>query len=402
MIGQQRSYGRRVLLAAIRQNSPIARIDLSEQTGISRATVTTVTAELIRAGLVEEVAAQGTEMARGRPRVDLKIRGAAHLVAGIKIANSSLSLVLLDFEGNQLAEHSHVLSKTTLGTEALVAELARALGDMLATLGKSVSDLSGVGVGIAGIVDVQQGLVHWSPSLSARNINLRSAIEAVLDVPAFVDNDANLVAMAEKNFGLGREATDFIVVTIESGVGMGIVINNEIYRGTRGCGAEFGHTKVHLDGALCRCGQRGCLEAYVADYALLREASVTHAGADALTGGTDEQRIEALLQRAHDGDPVAGNIVLRAGRMFAMGLANIVNIFDPQLIVLAGERMQSNHLYAEEVIAGIKDSIVQVDQSPPEVVIHRWGDLMWAKGAAAYALEGVEEMAIASLRAGEV
>ncbi|MBR9863032.1 MAG: ROK family transcriptional regulator [Rhodobacteraceae bacterium] len=402
MIGQQRSYGRRVLLAAIRQNSPIARIDLSEQTGISRATVTTVTAELIRAGLVEEVAAQGTEMARGRPRVDLKIRGAAHLVAGIKIANSSLSLVLLDFEGNQLAEHSHVLAKTTLGTEALVAELARALGDMLAPLGKSVSDLSGVGVGIAGIVDVQQGLVHWSPSLSDRNINLRSAIEAALDVPAFVDNDANLVAMAEKNFGLGREATDFIVVTIESGVGMGIVINNEIYRGTRGCGAEFGHTKVHLDGALCRCGQRGCLEAYVADYALLREASVTHAGADALTGGTDEQRIEALLQRAHDGDPVAGNIVLRAGRMFAMGLANIVNIFDPQLIVLAGERMQSNHLYAEEVIAGIKDSIVQVDQSPPEVVIHRWGDLMWAKGAAAYALEGVEEMAIASLRAGEV
>ncbi|PLS20372.1 ROK family transcriptional regulator [Neptunicoccus cionae] len=402
MIGQQRSFGRRVLLAAIRQNSPIARIDLSEQTGISRATVTTVTAELIRAGLVEEVAAQGTEMARGRPRVDLKIRGAAHLVAGIKIANSSLSLVLMDFEGNQLAEHSHVLSKTTLGTEALVEELAGALGDMLTPLGKSVSDLSGVGVGIAGIVDVQQGLVHWSPSLSDRNINLRSAIDTALGVPAFVDNDANLVAMAEKSFGLGREATDFIVVTIESGVGMGIVINNEIYRGTRGCGAEFGHTKVHLDGALCRCGQRGCLEAYVADYALLREASVTHAGAGALTGETDEQRIEALLQRAHDGDPVAGNIVLRAGRMFAMGLANIVNIFDPQLIVLAGERMQSNHLYAEEVIAGIKDSIVQVDQSPPEVVIHRWGDLMWAKGAAAYALEGVEEMAVEALRAGEI
>lgn len=401
MIGQQRSYGRQVLLAAIRQNSPIARIDLSEQTGISRATVTTVTAELIRAGLVEEVAAQGTEMARGRPRVDLKIRGAAHLVAGIKVANSSLSLVLMDFEGNQLAEHNHVLSKSTLGTDALVAELAAALSDMLAPLGKTVSDLSGAGIGIAGIVDVQQGLVHWSPSLSDRNINLRSVIETALGVPAFVDNDANLVAMAEKRFGLGREATDFIVVTIESGVGMGIVINNEIYRGTRGCGAEFGHTKVHLDGALCRCGQRGCLEAYVADYALLREASVTHSRGALAEGASDEQKIEALLQRAHDGDPVAGNIVLRAGRMFAMGLANIVNIFDPQLIVLAGERMQSNHLYAEEVIAGIKNSIVQVDQPPPEVVIHRWGDLMWAKGAAAYALEGVEEIAVAALRAGE-
>nr|WP_325251066.1 ROK family transcriptional regulator [Amylibacter sp.] len=401
MIGQQRTYGRRILLASIRQNSPIARIDLSQNTGISRATVTTVTAELIRAGLIEEVPAQGGEMARGRPRVDLKIRGAAHLVAGIKVAHRSLSLVLMDFEGNQLAEHSHKMEQSTFSSPALVQLLAAALQAMLDPLGKTLSDLSGVGIGIAGIVDVMQGLVHWSPSLKDRNVNLRSEIEAALGVPVFVDNDANLVAMAEKRFGLGREATDFIVVTIESGVGMGIVINNEIYRGTRGCGAEFGHTKVHLDGALCRCGQRGCLEAYVADYALLREASVTSSGGEHSDAATDERRIEALLQRAHDGDPLASNIVNRAGRMFAMGLANIVNIFDPQIIVLAGERMHSNHLYAEEVIAGIQNSIVQVDQSPPEVVIHRWGDLMWAKGAAAYALEGVEDMAVAALRANE-
>lgn len=401
MIGQQRTYGRRILLASIRQNSPIARIDLSQNTGISRATVTTVTAELIRAGLIEEVPAQGGEMARGRPRVDLKIRGAAHLVAGIKVAHRSLSLVLMDFEGNQLAEHSHKMEQSTFSSPALVQLLAAALQAMLDPLGKKLSDLSGVGIGIAGIVDVMQGLVHWSPSLKDRNVNLRSEIEAALGVPVFVDNDANLVAMAEKRFGLGREATDFIVVTIESGVGMGIVINNEIYRGTRGCGAEFGHTKVHLDGALCRCGQRGCLEAYVADYALLREASVTSSGGEHSDAATDERRIEALLQRAHDGDPLASNIVNRAGRMFAMGLANIVNIFDPQIIVLAGERMHSNHLYAEEVIAGIQNSIVQVDQSPPEVVIHRWGDLMWAKGAAAYALEGVEDMAVAALRANE-
>lgn len=401
MIGQQRTYGRRILLASIRQNSPIARIDLSQNTGISRATVTTVTAELIRAGLIEEVPAQGGEMARGRPRVDLKIRGAAHLVAGIKVAHRSLSLVLMDFEGNQLAEHSHKMEQSTFSSAAMVQLLATTLQVMLDPLGKTLADLSGVGIGIAGIVDVMQGLVHWSPSLKDRNVNLRSEIETALGVPAFVDNDANLVAMAEKRFGLGREATDFIVVTIESGVGMGIVINNEIYRGTRGCGAEFGHTKVQLDGALCRCGQRGCLEAYVADYALLREASVTSAGAEHSDAATDERRIEALLQRAHDGDPLASNIVNRAGRMFAMGLANIVNIFDPQIIVLAGERMHSNHLYAEEVIAGIQNSIVQVDQPPPEVVIHRWGDLMWAKGAAAYALEGVEDMAVAALRANE-
>ena len=174
------------------------------------------------------------------------------------------------------------------------------------------------------------------------------------------------------------------------------MINGQIYRGTRGCGAEFGHTKVQLEGALCRCGQRGCLEAYVADYALVREA--------ASIGFLDldqpiENHVSRLLTAAKDGDPTAKTIVDRAGRMFALGLANLVNVFDPQLIILAGEQMQFDHLYAQDVLESIKNSIVQVDQSPPEVVIHRWDDLMWAKGAAGYALEGVEEAAVVQVTA---
>lgn len=394
MAGPQRTYGRRTLLAAIRKTSPIARIDLAEATGISRATVTTVTAELLRAGLIAEVADESDKSGRGRPRVDLKIEGAAHFIAGVKVANRSLSLVLIDFEGNQLAETEFPLEQSQFEPEALAAVLQRGLTTLTEGVGKSIADLSGVGIGIAGIVDVHRGLVHWSPSLATRNVRLQATIEDALGVPVFLDNDANLVAMAEKQFGVGRTAKDFIVVTIESGVGMGIVINNEIYRGTRGCGAEFGHTKVQLDGALCRCGQRGCLEAYVADYALLREAQLLSGGA---AGTSSDQQIEHLLQRAQDGDALASNIVSRAGRMFAMGLANIVNIFDPELIILAGERMQFDHLYAEEVLDGIKSSIVQVDQSPPEVLIHKWDDLMWAKGAAGYALEGVEEAAVAAV-----
>lgn len=399
MAGHQRTYGRRTLLAAIRESSPIARIDLAEQTGISRATVTTVTAELMRAGLISEVAAEGDNAGRGRPRVDLKIDGSCHLVAGIKVATRSLSLVLIDFEGNQQTEVDFPMPAQVFEPADLANILRDGLNVLMAQVGKTIANLSGVGIGLAGIVDVERGFVHWSPSLSERNVNLQPTIEETLGIPVFLDNDANLVAMAEKRFGVGRTAKDFIVVTIENGVGMGIVINNEIYRGTRGCGAEFGHTKVHLDGALCRCGQRGCLEAYVADYALLREAQLL---ADSGVSGSADQQIEALLSKAQKGDPIASNIVNRAGRMFAMGLANIVNIFDPQLIILAGERMQFDHLYAEEVLESIKSSIVQVDQSPPDVVIHSWDDLMWAKGAAAYALSGVEEAAVSHLQAQDV
>lgn len=385
----QRRNGRRALLAEIRASAPVPRIDLAEKTGISRATVTTITADLLREGLIEEVSADSDhrDTRRGRPRVDLKIRGAARLLAGAKISQNSISMVLLDFEGTQLADLEVALDRSVFDKASLADRLADLSRDLAAKIGKSLTDISGLGVGIAGIVDARNGFVHWSPTLDQRNVELGGVLGECLGLPVYLDNDANLVAMAEKSFGLGQKHSDFIVVTIESGVGMGIFIGDEVYRGTRGCGAEFGHTKVHLDGALCRCGQRGCLEAYVADYALLREATSA--------GGEPATDLETLLKGVRRGDPISTSIIKRAGRMFAMGLANIVNIFDPELIILAGEQTRFDHLYAEDVIEAIRGSIVDIDKPPPEIVIHKWGDLMWARGAAAYALDQVCEAAVA-------
>lgn len=389
----QRGTSRRAVLDAIRKAGRIARIDLAHRTDMSQATVTTVTAEMIRQGLIEETSPENGPAAggRGRPRVDLQLRGAAHYLAGVKIANSSISTVIMDFAGTMIGEHERELSKSQFGTDELTEILRETLIDAAAAAGLEFNALSGIGIGIAGIVDESRGLIHWSPTLTDRNIPFQDIVSSQLKKPVFVDNDANLVAVAEQHFGHGRGVSDFLVVTVESGVGLGIVINNEIYRGTRGCGSEFGHTKVQLNGALCRCGQRGCLEAYVADYALLREASVTSSHDP---DERPEQRLQKLMHAAREGDAAAGQIVSRAGQMFAMGLANLVNIFDPELIILSGERMQSDFLYAEEVIESIRRSIVQVDVAPPEVVIHKWGNLMWAKGAAAYAIDQVTDISL--------
>lgn len=375
-------------MAEIRRSAPVPRIDLAEKTGISRATVSTITADLLREGLIEEVESDSDQLAtrRGRPRVDLKIRGKARLLAGAKIAHQTVSMVLMDFEGTQLADLEVALDRSVFNATGIADRLAGIADQLAAKIGKGLGDISGLGVGIAGIIDAPKGFVHWSPTLDQRNVALGGVLSDRLGLPVYLDNDANLVAMAEKSFGLGQGHSDFIVITIESGVGMGIVIGDEIYRGTRGCGAEFGHTKVHLDGALCRCGQRGCLEAYVADYALLREA--------AYAGGAPAADLEILLGKAREGDSVAASIVSRAGRMFAMGLANIVNIFDPELIILAGEQTRFDHLYASDVQAAIRGSIVEIDKPPPDIVIHKWGDLMWARGAAAYALDQVSEAAV--------
>ena len=396
-IEDARKSSRGIVLSSVRKRGRVARIDIADETGISPATVTGISAELLSAGLIEEVARahQHEELKRGRPRVDLKIRGNAHFVAGVKLGDNHAVTAILDFEGNLVTEYSTPLPGSKLTGQELFEFLPRVLNDATANAGLKINDLSGIGLGLAGVIDAPRGFVHWSPSIVERNLPLRQLLEQYLDVPLFIDNDVNLVALAEQWFGLGKNVSDFIVITIENGVGMGIVINDEIYRGTRGCGAEFGHTKVQLDGALCRCGQRGCLEAYVADYALLREANyAANPRLKSQTLPTPEQQVQDLFHQAKAGDQTAQSIFKRAGKMFAMGLANVINIFDPALIILSGERMQFDYLYAGEVIENMKNSVVQIDVSPPEVRIHKWGDLMWAKGAAVYAMEGVTEIAL--------
>ncbi len=220
-----------------------------------------------------------------------------------------------------------------------------------------------------------------------------------LGLPVHVDNDANLVTLAELWFGAGRGLSDFAVVTIEHGVGMGVVINHRIYRGAQGLGMELGHTKVQLDGALCRCGQRGCLEAYVADYALAREATT------ALNWvGKDGQSINVLLESLYDhakaGNTAARSIFRRAGRYLAVGLSNVVNLFDPSLIILSGERMRYDYLYAADTLAEMDNLAIATGRPRPPIEIHAWGDMLWAQGAAALALSAVTEALLSGNRDG--
>ena len=394
--GHKKEQGRRTVLREISRSGKVPRIDLASRTGISPATVTSITADLLRGGLIEEVRqhARASSGSRGRPKVDLKIAGAAHMVAGLKVAGTKISVVMLDFEGKDRAELELDIGDSCLSPDELATAINISLSQLCQAAGVGRDRISGLGIGLAGMVEAETGLVYWSPSLSARNINLGTVLQDKLGLPVFLDNDANLVAMAELKFGLGSDHRDFLVVTIESGVGMGMVFGGQVYRGARGCGAEFGHTKVAIEGAACRCGQQGCLEAYVADYALVRDAGTIPGF---VLEGTRAQQVAQVLNAAKEGNESVRRIVDRAGKVFAVGLANLVNLFDPELVIIAGEQMQFDHLYADRVIEEMRKSIVVVDKAPPEVVIHKWGDLMWAKGAAAYALEFVQDIAVREL-----
>lgn len=399
-----REPGKRAVFHAIRQSAPVARIDIAQETGLSPATVTSITADLIARGLIEEITAEPSQdkVKRGRPRVDLQVRSEAHLVAGIKLSSKSTTVVIIDLVGNNITEFSTPTPAAVLTAMQTCDFLKTTLLSALKDAGMSIDQLSGVGVGLPGVIDARAGVIRWSPMVSDRDAPLKVLLGQVLAIPVFLENDANVVALAEQYFGLGKNTKNFIVITIEQGVGMGIVIDGKLIRGSRGSVAELGHTKVQLDGALCRCGQRGCLEAYVGDFALLREAATTmeHIVEPSNQTGT-EQQMQRLLNEAHAGNQVALSIFRRAGRMFAMGLANVVNIFAPELIILSGERMQHDYLYDEDVINDMHNSIVQTGGPPPDVRVHKSGDQLWALGAATCAIEGVIDAALSGLSSNE-
>jgi|TARA_B110000093_G_scaffold9719_1_gene9265 predicted NBD/HSP70 family sugar kinase len=200
-----------------------------------------------------------------------------------------------------------------------------------------------------------------------------------------VDNDANVLTLAELWFGAGRALSNFVVVTIENGVGMGFVSDNQLFRGAHGMGLELGHTKVQLDGALCRCGQRGCLEAYLADYALAREAT-TVLGLSPDKPHNLPQALKKLYEKASNGDQNVRTIFQRAGRYLAVALSNIIHLFDPELIILSGQLMRYDFLNAAEMQSEMRALALYHSRHETRIEIQSWGDMVWARGATALAL----------------
>ncbi|WP_136442439.1 ROK family protein [Pacificoceanicola onchidii] len=382
----------------VRARGQVPRVAVAKDLAVSPASVTTITSELIESGFLEEVQSrkQG-ETGRGRPAVALRVRPGARHVMGLKLADRRNTAVIADLSGQVIASAAAPRELQALTLEQLLDDVDALMHKVCAEAGLTPADLSGLGLGIPGFIDGTSRRMLWSPVLQARDADITGPLEQRLGIPVQIDNDANLLTLAELWFGVGRTIPNFAVVTIEQGVGMGLVINQRLYRGARGMGMELGHSKVHLDGALCRCGQRGCLEAYVADYALVREAR-TALNLPDVEGPSVSSLLEALLGQAKSGNPAAHSIFRRAGRYLALALANVANLFDPQLIILAGERMSYDYLYANETLREMKTMALDTGRAPPRVEIHAWGDMVWARGAAALALDHLTESMLGHAR----
>ncbi len=381
---EQRSL-RQQVFERVRAAGCLARVEIAKELAISPASVTSISAELIADGLLQEVQ-QDRDTGRGRPPVAIGVNPDAYLVAGIKVSDLDHTGVISDFSGRVLVSITRQERGPFQSKDDLMALIAGLLDDLCRQASLTRKDLSALGIGMPGFIDHDTGHVIWSPMLWGDGFPLAKEAEAAFGLPTTIDNDANLATLAELWFGEGRTRKDFAVVTIEHGVGMGMVINHRLYRGARGLGMELGHTKVQMDGALCRCGQRGCLEAYVADYAIKREAETALGGRGAGEGAPTGRLLDTLFARAKAGEPGARAVFHRAGRFLSLGLSNVVNIFDPELIILSGARMQYDLLWADDVLNDMRRMMLDTHRRGPDIQVHAGGDLIWARGAAALAI----------------
>ncbi len=276
---------------------------------------------------------------------------------GADLGGTNIRLALVDAEGG-LSEPYRYPTPRTGEAGAILETLAQGIRVLQHQARAHGIRLVGCGLGLAGLVDGRAGLVYTAPNVAGfQNLPLKKLLEEKVDVPITLENDANAAAFAEYWLGAGRGVSSLVCLTLGTGVGSGIILEGKLLRGASGAAAEAGHMTVEAEGERCPCGRRGCLEAYASATAILRDArgALARGQATALREkfGTRPEALTAkdVSDAAQAGDPVARGTFERAGRYLGVGLGNLVNLLNPDLITLAGGLAAAGDLLLQPALA---------------------------------------------------
>lgn len=331
LIGQRSETVRRANLAAIVRElhlrGPQSRSELVARTGLTRTAIRALIGELVAGDLVQEE--RGAPVgAPGRPSPLVRPRSDRVVVLAMMIAVDSLAVGLVGVGGEPIATVRIPRPRGHLSPQAIVEDL-RKLVDRLPTR-QHRSQIGGIGVAVAGLVRRSDGTVSRAPNLGWRDAPLGAMLATALplDVPIHIANEADVAAVAELRRGAARGADDLLLIWGEVGVGGGIVVGGDAMIGVAGFAGEVGHMPLHPSGTTCSCGSVGCWETEVGERALLRLAGRP------VDGGPDE--VDVVLRAAADGEPGALAAFAHIGRWLGIGLAGLVNVLNPRVVVLGG------------------------------------------------------------------
>lgn len=362
---------RSAILAQLGAHGPASRADLARTLNLSPALMTQLTRDLIADGLLQELEQAPSQ--GGRPARMLGIVSTAGHVIGMKVVLDHVAFVEAGIDGAVLRSASEPFDASS---STFLAELTILLRRFIS--GGSQTALLGIGVGVPGTVDSQGSGVVDSVQLGWNQVPLGATIRREFALPVLVENNVNALAMAERLYGVGRLHENFLVITIGTGVGAGIVVDGGVLRGSSGGAGEVGHIPIGEDGPLCSCGNHGCLEAYIGEAALVGQAR-----AGGIIG--ENSGMAALRGAADAGSTEAAAIFSTAGHRLGRALAGIVHTLDPEIVIILGEGTAAWKHWSFGFEPGLRSSLMP-SRRQVAVAVETWQDASWAQGAAAIVL----------------
>lgn len=379
-----------VVLRHLAADGSISRAGLAGRTGLTRATVSRLVAELIDLGLVRE-GARSDSGRSGRPSTPLELDGRHVVALGVEVNVDYLAILALDLAGREVHREERVFDAVRAGPDASVDALTGLCRDTLRRLGRRRHErpleVVGLAIAVPGLVDVASGVVAEAPNLHWRDVAVGEPLRAQLGlggIPIDVGNDANFAALAEYRIGRWAGTADLVYVTGEVGIGGGVVVGGRQLLGARGFGGEVGHMQVHPDGPVCGCGRRGCWEALIGLAALLRAAGIRSP-----RNATPRRRLDELLRRAEAGDARTGAALDQLGRDIGAGAAVLANVLDPDVIILGGYFVALERWIVERAQQALAAGVLAPRTDVATIGVSALGFTAAARGAAIHALERV-------------
>ncbi len=354
-----------VVLLSLLHESNLSRVQLAQKTNLSNTTITNLIAELIALGIVSEVDETALELGElrpvGRPRTSIRLEPNARYVVGVHIGvglfRVGISNICNEMQHNQLVHF-----EIDLPAEQVLVQIVQTVEAVILESGVERSQVLGVGVGASGLVDFQTGVNLLAPNLNWHDFPLRDYLQHELNLPVVVDNNVRTMALNETYFGAGRGVDSLAFVYGRTGVGAGLIFKGQVFRGsTKGAG-EIGHTVILLHGGeLCRCGNHGCLETLISEEAILRQADqIAQLYPQGILAQTRSEQndispIERIFRAGRAGDETVRTMLEDRAFYLGVALAGVVNLFNPELILLGGIFSRGHDFFLPPVLRAVSE-----------------------------------------------
>ncbi len=371
------------LLRLIYSEAATSRASLAERTHLAPSSITTLVRELEAQGLVQEVGRAPSD--GGRRRVLLRIDPELAHLAAIRIGRSKTRVVVTDFLGKILALKI-VPTQVGKGGRHVLRLIERELGTAL----RNDRSIKGIGIAMSGLIDRESGKVFFWPKVSGwNNVPLRQMVLSKFGLPVILEDSVRTLALAEQRFGAAKGLRNFVYVVVSMGVGAAIYMDGQLYLGADNLAGEFGHITIDERGDHCSCGNRGCLEVYASGWAILNrlksglQEGVYSSLAQAMRRDPDRLSIEAVVRAAKSGDQFARTVLWEAGLHLGTGIATIINLLNPEAILLGGEVARAARAFLlKPIFHSFRSRTFQPSAKNLRLILSRLGGEAGAVGAA--------------------